>query len=1753
MKINLNISIRFIFFLFAFVIASTITVKAQLPTVYFNKVFNATNPSGNSVNITTQLTGTNFKFVGDQAGTNGVFVNGSYVAGKLMYFNTQGANVIYTGKINLRDADGSTIYGFLFEQTSGGSAMFYVTNPRFDANRTGNATYNLNSGQVDDILNDLRNAQVVLQANYFVTNFNTCLNTASTAQTFTVSGSKLVSDVTVTAPTNFEVSKDNITYSTSISFARAGDNTLATSTVYLRMTSIASTGSYSGNVVVSATNAASQTLLATGNVNATTAISAQPSNVTICSGNATTFSLTAAGASLTYQWKVSTDGTNYTDLTNTGIYTGATTSVLRLSSGVTSSYSGYKYKCTVTGSCGSAVTSNEATLTVNSPISISASPSNSTICSGNNTTFSVTASGTSPTYQWKVSTNGGSSYTNLSDAGVYTGVTTATLTITGATAGMNSYKYHCVVSGTCASATSDAATLTINAAPSTPGSITGNSTICSNTNQSYSVATISGATSYTWTLPSGWTGTSTTNSINVVNSSSSGTIQVSAGNACGNSASSSTLAITVSGTSAPTPSFSINNQEQCLSNPTNSFVFTNESMAASGTTLSSSLWNFGDGSAESSTTSPTKAYAATGTYVVSLKVTASNGCISSLNKQVVVDAAPTGQISGTTSICSGSSASLTITLTGQGPWLLNYTGASSPISISSSPYTLSVSPTTTTTYTITSLSDAKCSAAAGDMTGSATVTVNSNVTPAVTISSSDADNAICSTNSVTFSSSGLSNEGASPSYQWLKNGVAISLATSSSYTTTELANNDVISLQLVSNSTSCLTTNTVISNSIQTQVNPGAPATPLAIAGDTTQCTSLTNQVYSITSVLNASTYTWSVPAGWTINSGNGTTSIVTTIGSSTGTSNVTVTAGNGCGTSTQQLLPVAVSSSSSNPITLSSDANTDAQTKCINTAITNITYSASGGSNARFTGLPTGVSGSYSSSTVTITGTPSVSGTYNYVVTLTVGGCDYTKTGTITVTAANTTGAASSSPTLCINTALTNITHTTTGATGVGTATGLPNDVSATWSSNTITISGTPSQSGTFNYSIPLSGGCGSVNATGTIIVTAAKTITLASAANSDAQSICLNSSLASLSYTSTGATGAVFGGLPSGVSGSYSSGTSTLSGTPTVAGTYNYTVTTTGGCGSASASGTITVNSLPSPVTISSNNGPICSGANAQFSVSGPANAVLTYRINAGSNTDLTLGNGNGNGTITVSGITSAQTLTLVNVQAPTTLCNTALSSTSTVALKSDDLWTSNGNSEVYHTPGNWCKNGVPGSSSNIVIPVVASGRYPKLVDNDEAVASIQIDDGAKLNLNNKKFVINGSVTGLGKIEGGANSTLEFTGTGSAGTIYMDQTSSSTSTIGTLKINRSSSGSLTLGSNAIVNTLDLTAGNVDIGNNDLTVTTSSNASSNSFIKVSGTGKVKRSIDNGSNFTFPVGKSAYNPITITNNTGASDEFSINLLDEVYASYDATTGVGTTPMTGPRVTRTWNIGKANANASSGINLTFNWNSGEVAGTINTPALYHFESGAWVKQTGTTSSPTSTSFTFTGYTGTFSPFSIGDANTNLPVTWLSFTAAKQFNTVQLNWATASETNTRDFVVEYSNNAQQWTSLSTIPAAGNSTTTRTYSYVHQNPLKGNNYNYYRILQRDIDDKFSYSKIVSIIFNEPGADIQVYPNPVQDQLTVFLAESQIVRLINAAGATVWKGQLPAGRNTIPVHMYSKGVYMLTAGKQSLRVLIQ
>src|SRR4030095_13435900 len=252
--------------------------------------------------------------------------------------------------------------------------------------------------------------------------------------------------------------------------------------------------------------------------------------------------------------------------------------------------------------------------------------------------------------------------------------------------------------------------------------------------------------------------------------------------------------------------------------------------------------------------------------------------------------------------------------------------------------------------------------------------------------------------------------------------------------------------------------------------------------------------------------------------------------------------------------------------------------TVCLNTAIApSITIATTGATGIGTpTGLPAGVTATWAANTITISGTPTAAGAFNYSIPLT-GGCgNVTATGTITVNDVNTAGTPSSSPTVCLNTAIApSITIATTGATGIGTPTGLPAGVTATWAANVITISGTPTAAGTFNYSIPLTGGCGTVSATGTMTVTPNKT----AGAASSSPTLCINTLLTNITIATTGATGIsndnVTGanGLPAGVKAHWVANVITISGTPTASGTFNYSIPLTGGCGSVTATGTITV----------------------------------------------------------------------------------------------------------------------------------------------------------------------------------------------------------------------------------------------------------------------------------------------------------------------------------------------------------------------------------------------------------------------------------------------------------------------------------------------------------------------------------------------------------------------------------------------------
>jgi len=167
---------------------------------------------------------------------------------------------------------------------------------------------------------------------------------------------------------------------------------------------------------------------------------------TYCSSTSLSYSGTASGTFVNY-WQTSATGNSFTN-----------PAASTLSVSTTGNYYVRAYDTTL--ACWSNTVVGPATVTINSPVSITTQPTNSSIATGNNTSFSVVASN-AVSYQWFVNT--GSGFTPISNGAIYSNATTATLTITGATLTMNGYQYQCVVTGTapCASVTSSSATLSV--------------------------------------------------------------------------------------------------------------------------------------------------------------------------------------------------------------------------------------------------------------------------------------------------------------------------------------------------------------------------------------------------------------------------------------------------------------------------------------------------------------------------------------------------------------------------------------------------------------------------------------------------------------------------------------------------------------------------------------------------------------------------------------------------------------------------------------------------------------------------------------------------------------------------------------------------------------------------------------------------------------------------------------------------------------------------------------------------------------------------------------------------------------------------------------------------------------------------------------------------------------------------------------------------------------------------------------------
>ena len=180
---------------------------------------------------------------------------------------------------------------------------------------------------------------------------------------------------------------------------------------------------------------------------------------------------------------------------------------------------------------------------------------------------------------------------------------------------------------------------------------------------------------------------------------------------------------------------------------------------------------------------------------------------------------------------------------------------------------------------------------------------------------------------------------------------------------------------------------------------------------------------------------------------------------------------------------------------------------------------------------------------------------------------------------------------------------------------------------------------------------------------------------------------------------------------------------------------------------------------------------------------------------------------------------------------------------------------------------------------------------------------------------------------------------------------------------------------------------------------------------------------------------------------------------------------------------------------------------------------------------------------------FSPESTGGA---LPVSLISFTASQQAENVQLSWSTALEQNSRDFIVQRSADRLSWTNLDSIGAAGESTTEKHYHYTDTHPVYPNSN--YRLLQRDKDDRFSFSWVKSVNLSVPATALKLLVNPVSNgKLQLEVPAPATIEIFNMHGLLLIQKKLTAGRQNVLVANLAKGSYILKSGKVSRLFIVQ
>ncbi|MEI6679556.1 MAG: hypothetical protein WCL21_13160, partial [Mariniphaga sp.] len=627
--------------------------------------------------------------------------------------------------------------------------------------------------------------------------------------------------------------------------------------------------------------------------------------------------------------------------------------------------------------CGNGVSSS-ATVTVNPiPGAAGSITGPTTVCQGAvSKTYSINTIQTATAYVWSVP----SGYTITSQS------TTPNPTIVinfSNTAASGTISVH----GTngCGNGVASTVSVTVDPLPDAAGSITGTATVCQNqSGVIYSLPAVTNATSYAWTLPAGATITAgvNTNSITVSfsNIAVSGNISVVGTNSCGSGASSTSYSINISPlpaaagtiggttsvcqgqnsllytvpvitnatsytwdfsgtgatiTNANTNSVSISFASNASSgnltvvgtNPcgsgtvsSNYLITVNQLPVAAGAITGSSTVCQGQNAipfginAITNATSYTWSYSGTGVTINNstsntvsinfgpnatsgnLTVMGTNACgngIISTNYPITVNAVPTtsGTISGTAAVCQGQSAVAYSVgaIPGATSYIWAYSGTGAIINGTTNNVTINFSPNATS-GNLTILGVNSC----GNGAVSSDFIITVNPIPVAPGSITGTATVCQGSNAVNYSVGTILN---ATSYTWSYSGTGATINNPSS------AN---VSINFAANATSGNLTvmgtnicgNGPVSASYAVTITP-LPAGAAGITGTSAVCQGQNSVIYSIPAIINVTGYSWTVPTGAVIVSGNNTNSITVDFSTGAASGNISVQGTNSCGAGT--------------------------------------------------------------------------------------------------------------------------------------------------------------------------------------------------------------------------------------------------------------------------------------------------------------------------------------------------------------------------------------------------------------------------------------------------------------------------------------------------------------------------------------------------------------------------------------------------------------------------------------------------------------------------------------------------------------------------------------------------------------------------------------------------------------------------------------------------------------------------------------